>query len=441
MKKKVFAVLLAALMVFSLEACGSGSSSGGEAASGDSSADSSSGDKTLTAYAWDPSFNIPALQAAADDYKENVDPDFELEIVEQSASSDIETAITTAASAGDLSTLPDIVLFQDHYIQQYVADYPDVWVPLDDVDVNWDDFAAEKLDYSTIDGVHYGMPVDGGTVICAYRVDLLEEAGHTIDELTGCTWDEFKEIALDVKESSGKYMMCMNSDGNDLVYIMLQAEGTSWFKDGEPYITENDTMVQIVETIVDFVNSGICLLPNSWSDYTDTAIQGDQVAGIMNGNWIIPTMEAVEENSGKWEITTIPTYEGTEGYASNGGSSLYITGNCDNVDLAKDFLSYTFGGSTVTYDNALLNGGVVSTYAPAVETDVYNQGVEFFNNEPIYAQIGEMTSKVQVIEQSPYHYSARNYVGSAIVNMINGTDTQTALQDAEDQLRFEMGLS
>ena len=56
-----------------------------------------------------------------------------------------------------------------------VSDYPDAWVPLDDVDINWDDFSAEKLDYSTIDGVHYGVPVDNGTVVCAYRVDLLEQ--------------------------------------------------------------------------------------------------------------------------------------------------------------------------------------------------------------------------------------------------------------------------
>ena len=56
----------------------------------------------------------------------------------------------------------DIVLFQDHWIGRYVADYPNAFVPVDDADVDWSDFAAEKLSYSTIDGVHY-------------RVDLLEE--------------------------------------------------------------------------------------------------------------------------------------------------------------------------------------------------------------------------------------------------------------------------
>ena len=383
------------------------------------------GENTLTVMAWDPAFNIPALEAAAADYKENVNPDFELEIIEQAASQDVETAVTTAASAGDFSNLPDMVLFQDHYIQRYVADYPDAWTPLGEIDINWDDFAAEKLDYSTIDGEHYGVPVDNGTVVCAYRTDLLEQAGYTIDDLTGCTWDKFMEIGKAVYDKTGKALLCMNSDGNDLPYMMMQAEGVSQFKDGKPYITENETLVTIVEKLVQMAKDGTLLMPNSWSDYTDKAIQGDQVAGVMNGNWIIPTIEKVEANSGKWAITSMPTLEGGEGYASNGGSSLYITSNCANVDLAKDFLAKTFGS--------------ISTYAPAGETEVYNEGVAYFNDQPIYADIVEMGTKVQIVEQSDYHYSARNYVGTAIVNIINGADTMEALQEAEDQLNFEMG--
>ena len=438
MKRKILSVLLAGAMTFSLAACGgSGDSGSGDDAAAEGGA--GEGENTLTVMAWDPAFNIPALEAAAADYKENVNEDFELEILEQAGSSDVETAVTTAASAGDYSNLPDMVLFQDHYIQRYVSDYPDAWTALGDIDINWDDFAAEKLDYSTIDGEHYGVPVDNGTVVCAYRTDLLEEAGYTIDDLTGCTWDKFMEIGKAVYDKTGKALLCMNADGNDLPYMMMQAEGVSQFKDGKPYITENETLVEIVEKLAQMAKDGTLLMPNSWSDYTDKAIQGDQVAGVMNGNWIIPTIEKVEANSGKWEITTMPTLEGGEGYASNGGSSLYLTSNCHNEELAKDFLAYTFGGSTQTYDNALRDGGVISTYAPAGETEVYQEGVEYFNNQPIYADIVEMGTNVQIIEQSDYHYSARNYVGTAIVNIINGADTMEALQEAEDQLNFEMG--
>jgi lactose/L-arabinose transport system substrate-binding protein len=155
-------------------------------------------------------------------------------------------------------------------------------------------------------------------------------------------------------------------------------------------------------------------------------------------------MEQATENSGLWEITSLPTLEGGEGYASNGGSSLYITGNCSKPDLAADFLAKTFGaGSTETYDAALKNGGVITCSISAGESDVYQEGVDFFNGQPIYADIVEMGANVPVIEQSDYHYQARQYVGTAIQNLVAAgepTDESVAaaLQDAQDQLSFEM---
>lgn len=426
-----------------LSACGGSSStaaSGSTAGSTAAGSTASAGGHKLTAYAWDASFNIPALNAAAADYKENVDPEFELEVIEQGQSSDIENAITLAGSAGDYSNLPDIILFQDHYIQRYVSDYPDAFVSVDDADVDWSGIGAEKLSYSTIGGVHYGFPVDNGTVITAYRTDLLAEVGKTIDDMKGISWPDFIKVGEEVYAKTGKYLMCMDGDGNDLIYLMMQAEGQSQFKNGEPFFTGNDTLRSVIATIVEMAQKKVCYLANSWSDYTDQAIQGDMVAGIMNGNWIIPTMKKVTENSGKWEITTMPTLNGGDGYASNGGSSLYITANCKDVDLAKAFLAYTFGGSAQTYDNALRDGGVITTVAKCGESDVYNEGVEFFNNTPVYAQIVEMSTHVPVVEQNDYHYRARSYLAAGIINVINGADLDEEIANAESQLRFEMGL-
>ena len=258
--------------------------------------------------------------------------------------------------------------------------------------------------------------------------------------MTGATWADVTKVGEDVYAKTGKYLFSCSGDNGDLIYIMMQSEGVAEFKDGEPYITENETMHRVCETIVDMAKKNVCYLANSWSDYIDQSIQGDMVAGVVQGNWIIPTMEAVTENSGKWQITTIPTLDGGEGYASNGGSGLYITANCGNVDLAKSFLAYTFGGSTQTYDNALRDGGVVTTVLKCADSDVYNEGIEFFNNEPIYKQIVEMSENVPIIEQSDYHVRAGVYLTTAVINTINGSNLDDELANAEQQLRFEMGL-
>ena len=394
----------------------------------------------LSVYAWDPNFNIPALEGAAEDYKANVNPDFELEIITQSGSSDVEQAVTLAANAGDYSELPDIVLFQDHYIQNFVMTYPDAWIPVEGADIDWSDFGEEKLSYGLIDGQHYGVPVDNGTAIFAYRVDLLEQAGYTIDDMTGCTWEKFIEVGEAVKEATGKYLLCMDGSGNDLMYMMMQAEGQSQWKDGEPYITENETLKRVMEVIVEMLQKDILILGNDWTDYTNSIIQGDMVAGVMNGNWIIPTISSVPENSGKWELTSLPTLDGGEGYAANGGSALYITANCDNVDLAKDFLAKTFGGSKQTYDYALKNGGVITCCLSAGESEVYQEGVEYWNDQAIYSRIVEMGGHIPVVEQSDYHYQLRQLLGAALINTVSGADLESEMAAAEEQMRFTMGL-
>ncbi len=460
MKKKIVSVLMVGVFAAAMLAgCGSSSSSGNAstssaadtasatdesaaaASTATATADAASEDEnTLSVYAWDKNFNIPALEAAEAAYQKK-NPDFKLNIIEQSQSSDIENAITLAGSSDDYSNLADIVLFQDHYIHKYVSDYPDAWQDINDANINWDDFSQEKISFSTIDGVHYGVPVDNGTVVAAYRTDLLEQAGYTIDDLKGCTWDKFDEIGKAVYEKTGKYLLCMDGDGNDLPYMMMQAEGQSQFKDGKANLVGNETFKQIIETIVKLQQDNVLYLANDWSDYTNQAIQGDMVAGVINGNWILPTIEQVTDNSGKWEITTLPTLEGGDGYASNGGSSLYITAACTKKDLAEDFLAYTFGGgdgAEETYDNALTNGGVITTYTPAGQSDVYNQGIAYFNDEPIYSTIVEMGANVPVVEQSDYHYDTRTQVAAAIQNIIGGADVDSAIQDAQDQIDFTM---
>lgn len=451
-KRLVSALVMGTMIIGTLAGCGSSSTSTSAAkAASDAAVESGSGaaatadvssedENTLSVYAWDKNFNIPALEAAEKAYQKK-NPDFKLNIIEQSQSSDVENAVTLAASAGDYSTLPDIVLFQDHYIHKFVTDYPDAWQDINDIDIKWDDFSQEKVSYSTIDDKHYGVPVDNGTVIAAYRTDLLEQAGYTIDDLKGCTWDKFDEIGKKVYETTGKYLLCMDGDGNDLPYMMMQAEGQSQFKDGKVNLTDNETFKKVIETIVKLQQDNVLYLANDWSDYTNQAIQGDMVAGVINGNWIIPTIEQVADNSGKWEITTMPTLEGGDGYASNGGSSLYITSNCQKKDLAEDFLAYTFGGgdgAAETYDDALTNGGVITTYAPASKSDVYNKGVAFFNDTPIYSQIVEMGTHVPVVEQSDFHYPTRTQVAAAIQNIIGGADVDSSLKDAQDQIEFQM---
>mgnify|MGYP000588566846 FL=1 len=445
MKKKVISLMLIGAMVASMAACGSnGGSSDNNAAKGDTSATeesgASEGGNTLTVWTWDPAFNIPAIQEAGNIYKAD-HPDFELKVVE-TLSDDCETKLITAAESGDLSTLPDIVLMQDNSYQKFVSIYPDAFTDLTDSGIDFSQFAAGKLSYSTVDGKNYGVPFDNGAVIGAYRTDYLEQAGYTIDDLTDIDWNRFIEIAKDVKEKTGKYMLSGQADSPDMVMEMLQSAGASLFdKDGKPAMTDNAALKECISIYQKLVEEGVYYEVNNWDDYVSSITTG-QVAGVINGNWISATIMGMKDTSGKWAITNMPKLIETPNatnYSNNGGSSWYITSNCKNQDLAIDFLKSTFAGSVQFYENILPTTGAIGTYAPAADSTAYQEPQEFWNNQPIFAKIVDFSLKTPTNNTSPYYYDGRNAIGTQIQNIMNGADVDQAIADAQAEVEFTMG--
>lgn len=448
MKKKVISLMLIGAMVASMAACGSngGSDKGGAAKDNDTSAaaesdgGASEGGNTLTVWTWDPAFNIPAIKEAGNIYKAD-HPDFELKVVE-TLSDDCETKLITAAESGDLSTLPDICLMQDNSYQKFVSIYPEAFTDLTDSGIDFTQFAAGKLSYSTVDGKNYGVPFDNGAVIGAYRTDFLEQAGYTVDDLTDIDWNRFIEIAKDVKEKTGKYMLSGQADSPDMVMEMLQSAGASLFdKDGKPAMTDNAALKECISIYQKMVEEGVYYEVNNWDDYV-SSITNEQVAGVINGNWISATIMGMKETSGKWAITNMPKLIETPNatnYSNNGGSSWYITANCKNKDLAIDFLKSTFAGSVKLYENILPTTGAIGTYAPAADSTAYQEPQEFWNNQPIFATIVEYSLKTPTNNTSPYYYDGRNAIGTQIQNIMNGADVDSAIADAQSEVEFTMG--
>ena len=448
MKKKVISLMLIGAMVASMAACGSnGGSDNGNAANGndtsaaaESDGGASEGGNTLTVWTWDPAFNIPAIEEAGNIYKAD-HPDFELKVVE-TLSDDCETKLITAAESGDLSTLPDIVLMQDNSYQKFVSIYPEAFTDLTDSGIDFSQFAAGKLSYSTVDGKNYGVPFDNGAVIGAYRTDYLEQAGYTIDDLTDIDWNRFIEIAKDVKAKTGKYMLSGQADSPDMVMEMLQSAGASLFdKDGKPAMTDNAALKECISIYQKMVEEDVYYEVNNWDDYVSSITTG-QVAGVINGNWISATIMGMKDTSGKWAITNmhklIETPNATN-YSNNGGSSWYITSNCKNKDLAIDFLKSTFAGSVKLYENILPTTGAIGTYAPAADSTAYQEPQEFWNNQPIFAKIVDFSLKTPTNNTSPYYYDGRNAIGTQIQNIMNGADVDQAIADAQAEVEFTMG--
>ena len=89
---------------------------------------------------------------------------------------------------------------------------------------------------------------------------------------------------------------------------------------------------------------------------------------------------------------------GATNYSSNGGSSWAII-NGKDIDLALDFMQMY--RNVEFYNEILPATSAIATYTPAKEGSNYTAGSEFFNGEPIFAEIVEFGAPDPVQHHRP----------------------------------------
>jgi lactose/L-arabinose transport system substrate-binding protein len=222
---------------------------------------------------------------------------------------------------------------------------------------------------------------------------------------------------------------------------MLKSCGGGYFDEaGNLNIANNEKIQKISQIYLEMLDKGVFQEEIGWDTYIGNINNGN-VAGAMNGCWIMSSIQMAEDQSGLWEITNIPSVDGVEGatnYSSQGGSTWTITSACKNVDLAVDFFNSTFAGSTELYDE-ILPTVAIATWIPAGNSDTYKQPVAYFSDQPIYSMIVDYTAKVPSSVISAYDSSSRNAVCTAITNAAySGKDIIEELKKAEETVSFEM---
>ena len=436
MKKKVLGMFLVATMAASvLAGCGGKADDKSEAKKDDTAATQ---EETLTVWCWDPNFNVYAMEQAEKMYQKD-HPDFKLDIQEK-VYSDIETALITAAEADDYSTLPDIFLMQDYSFHKNVANYPGIFTELTDSGVDFSQFSAGKLADSTVDGKNYGLPFDNGATIMAIRKDMVEAAGLTVDDFKDTTWSDFIEKAKKVVEKNNVPMLT-SSGGSEIVIEMLQSAGASPMVDGKVDLVGNEALKKSIETYKQLIDEKVMVDYTDWDQYIASMNKGT-AAGVIQGCWIMSSIQAAEEQSGNWAIVDMPKLDGIEGatnYANCGGASWAVSSNCKNTDLAFDSLKSTFGESVELYDDLLPNAGAIASYLPAAESEVYNEASDFYGGQTVYKDIVDFAGKVPGIDYGAYYSDIRSALTDAITNVVqNGADIDSEIKNAQDTVEFNI---
>lgn len=430
--KKFWFLLVATLLI--LTGCGSGGEETGTDQKGEGSTKTEETTETdaITVWAWDPAFNIAALEVA-----ENYS-DFELNIVEN-AQDDIVQKLNTGLSTGTLKGMPNIVLIEDYRAQSFLQAYPDAFFDLSDY-INPDDFANYKIGPTSFDGKQYGVPFDTGVTGLYLRTDYLEEAGYTLEDFQNITWDEYLVLSKDIVEKIGKPMF--SNDPNDLgiIRVMIQTAG-SWYvkEDGKtPYIADNEALKEAFRLYKDFVDAGIVQMHTDWSQFVGN-LNGDVVISTATGNWITPSIKQEESHAGKWGVAPIPrlNLDGAVNASNLGGSSWYVL-NIDGKENAAQFLADTFGSNVDFYQDLVREVGALGTYLPATKGEAYKEADEFFGGQSIIQDFSTWMVQVPNVNYGMHTYAIEDILVEAMQNYLSGADLDQVLQDAQAQAESQL---
>lgn len=431
MKRKLISAIVVMTMTAGLLAgCGKSSDTEKEK--------QSNGKKKVTVWAWDVEYNIPVMEEAAKRYEAKHN-DVDIEVMEY-AYDDITQKINTNLSSGIADGLPEIILSEDANVQKYLQSYPGEFLDMKDK-VDFNNFADYKVQVLTLDGGVYGVPFDIGTEGLFYRKDYMDKAGITEDQLTDITWDQYIEIGKKVKEATGKDMMTLDPNSMTIMRDFMQSSGTWYFKeDGTVNIANNPVIAEGAKIYKSMMDNEIIKLTTGWGEMASALNNGD-VASIVSGCWIVPTITAQDDQSGQWRVTRMPRLDvdGGTNYGNRGGSNWLVLKNSENADIATDFLNEIFANDVEFYETILMDIGAIGAYKPAQNSEAYNQEVEYFGGEKIWKNFAEWAQSVPPIRVGVYSDEADTVLVSGMSEVVSGMkDIPDMLKDSEKLLKQQI---
>lgn len=418
--------LLSLVAILFLTACSSSSTSNGK------------GLEELTVWAWDPNFNIKALEMAEEEYNAE-HPGFKLNIIEN-AQDDIIQKLNTTLSSGSTKGLPNIVLIEDYRAKSFLEAYPGSFYELTGK-FDASDFIPYKIAATSIENRNYAIPFDTGSTGLYVRTDLLEQAGYTVEDLQSIDWNQYIEIGKDVKEATGKKML--TNDHNDLgiLRIMMQSSG-SWYtaEDGvTTNIADNESLKAAFKVYKDLVDADLMNVHSDWSQQIQ-ALNSGKVASLPIGNWITPSIKAEESQSGDWAVAPIPSLPGIEEavHASNlGGASWYVL-NIEGKEEAVDFLTNTFSSNVDFYQDLVSEVGAIGTYIPGTEGEAYKTEDDYFGGQAIYEDFTNWSKEIPEVNYGMNTYAIEDIIIVAMQKYLNGGDLDTILENAQKQAETQI---
>ncbi|MBD0844621.1 ABC transporter substrate-binding protein [Streptomyces sp. TRM68416] len=204
-------------------------------------------------------------------------------------------------------------------------------------------YAPSAVSASSIDGKIYGVPVDVGPMVLFYRKDLFAKYGITEPP---ATWAEYKADAEKVAAADPSVKFgTAPAEGNDLAAFSLQT-GQSWYStqgDSWTVSIDNAGTRKVASFWQDLKDRGlVATTGNAWDPQFNKAATAGKVLSFVNASWAAGGLKSdLKDQSGKWAVAAMPTWEAGDGKSSsNGGSATSVMTGCETPREAAQFATF-----------------------------------------------------------------------------------------------------
>lgn len=406
-------------------------------------ATAASANTELKVWCWDDNFNVPAARMAAERYQAK-HPDVTIK-VESLAQADIVQKLNASLGANNVRGLPDIVLIEDYRVQNFLVGYPDFLKEVGDKIDTKGTFVDYKVAASSSKGKSYGIPFDSGVTATFIRLDLFEKAGYTMDDFKDITWDQFIEMGKKVKETTGAYLMGYDPSDLGVLRVMMQSAG-AWYTNADGTkvtVEDNAALKEAMLVFKKMQDADIVTYYNGWNQMLAT-FQTGQVAAVIQGCWVTPSIEANKDQAGKWRVVPLPklsTVKNATHYSNLGGSQWYVNGYSAHADVATAFLKETFASDTELLNELVTKISLVNSLKDTTKISNYNVANDFFGGQKIYTDFANWNKQIPAISYGPHTYAIESITTEALQRVLGGEDVDDVLKDAQVNAEMQVGLN
>ncbi len=294
-------------------------------------------------------------------------------------------------------------------------------------------------------GKIYGLPHDLHPVVLLYRDDLFKAAGVDMTEVE--TWDDFiiagKQATrdLDGDGENDQYAIVLDRRTESDYFNLLLQRGAGFFDVEGNVVIDSDIAIDTLTFFTSLFNEHKIATPVYGTWHGDpsnfAAMQDGRILSILAPDWYVGILKSqVPQMAGKWKAVAMPAWErGGRRTTTRGGTMIGITKQCQNPDLAWEFLKFAY------FDKAgLINRYETTRIIPplkaAWDDPIYSEPDAYLGGQSLGRLFIDLAPDLPPRYQNPYWSEAADLLNDAIFNAV--TEKQTprhALTELAEKVR------